>query len=244
MAIVRKPLNATLIHHTGTFIRFHKTDAKFLPAAERRCEIELPDGRVVVGKFASNRDLFNINGRELVRWIKSWLPRTDSARVVVHPVGTADRIRLELIGSTPVKLTQSERRNILQKAPVTRRLGGDRKRQAFRRWERDPALRRLVLDVWGTQCQVKGCAVQAAVTKLPVRERLVDVHHLLSVSLGGDDSAANLVVLCLMHHHLLHRASKVIQSTTIGRVDIVADGVSLEVARDLEILNRTLSWRP
>lgn len=243
MAIVSKPLNATLIHHTGTFIRFHRTDARFLPAAERRCEIELPDGRVVAGKFASNRDLFNINGRDLVRWIKSWLPRTASARVVVHPVGTADRIRLELLGSTPVKLTQGERRSVLGKAPKTRGLGGDRKRQAFLRWERDPALRRIVLEVWGTQCQVKGCAVQAAVTTLPVRERLVDVHHLLSVSLGGDDSAANLVVLCLMHHHLLHRASTVTQSTKIGRVDIVADGVRLEVARNLEILNRARASR-
>ena len=45
LAIVSKPLNATLIHHTGTFIRFHRTDARFLPVEERRCEIELPDGR-------------------------------------------------------------------------------------------------------------------------------------------------------------------------------------------------------
>lgn len=244
MAIVSKPLNATLIHHTGTFIRFHKPDAAFLPSTERRCEIELPDGRVVGGKFASNRDLLNINGRELVGWIKSWLPRTESARVIVHPVGTTDRIRLEMLGSTPVTLSQRERKNVLSKAPRTKGLSGDRKREEFRRWERDPALRRIVLDVWGTQCQVAGCSIQAGVTHLPVRERLVDIHHLLSVSLGGDDSAANLVVLCLMHHHLLHRASKVTTTTKLGRVDVVADGVALEAHRNLAVLNRALSWRP
>ncbi|WP_322920641.1 hypothetical protein [Nocardioides renjunii] len=239
-----KPLNATLIHHTGTFIRFRKTDAASLPPAERKCEIELPDGRVVAGKFAGNRDLFNVNGPELIRWIKSWLPDTKSARVVVHPVGTADKIRLELLGASPAALSSKDRRSLLARAPKTKGLAGDRKRQEFSRWERDPALRRFVRGVWGSRCQVVGCSTQDAVSKTAASDSLVDVHHLMSVSLRGDDSPANLVVLCMMHHGLIHRSSGVTTTVNVGSVRIAADGVRFEMKRDLETLNRAMSWRP
>lgn len=244
MSIVTKPLNATLIHHTGTFIRFHKTDEAFLPPGERKCEIELPDGRVVPGKFAANRDLFNVNGPELVRWIKSWLPETKSRRVVVHPVGTVDKIRLELVGTAPATLSSKERRSLLGKAPKTKGLTGERKRKEFSRWERDPRLGQFVRSVWGSRCQVSGCTTQDVVSKTAVSEKLVDVHHLMSVSLGGDDSPANLMVLCMMHHGLIHRAKAAVASVDIGSVRIAADGVVIEVKRDLEALNRAMSYRP
>lgn len=242
MAVVSKPLDATLIHHTGTFIRFRKTDVSFLPGSARACEIELPDGRVAQGKFGGNRDLLNITGRDLVRWIKSWLPRTQSAHVRVHPVGTLDKVRLELQGSSGFP-SQKSRSTVLRRAPKPRGLSGVRKREAFERWERDPGLRKAVLIAWGPRCQVTGCTVQASTSTKPVAERLVDVHHLQSVSTSGDDSPANLVVLCLMHHGLIHRAKSVVLKSN-GKVHVVADGVKLVAVRDLRRLNEALSWRP
>ena len=121
MTIVRKALDATIIHHTGTFIRFHKTDVAQLPSNERACDIELPDGRVVRGKFAANRDLLNINGRDLVRWIKSWLPETQSAKVTIHPVGTADRIRIELSGKSGFPSVRA-RNGVMAKSPKVKGL--------------------------------------------------------------------------------------------------------------------------
>src|SRR3954447_18466901 len=94
MSIVTKPLNATLINHTGTMARFRATDLPFLPSGRRECEIELPDRRVVAGRFGPNRRTPNVTAPVMARWIKSWLPRTNSCHVVVHPVGTADKIRL------------------------------------------------------------------------------------------------------------------------------------------------------
>lgn len=245
MSIATKPLNATLIHHTGTFIRFHRTDAAFLPPRERRCEIELPDGRVVTGKFAANRDLFNVNGPELVRWIKSWLPLTESAGVVVHPVGSADKIRLELLGASRTRLSSTDRRSLLARAPKSKGLTGERKRKEFSRWERDPRLGRFVREVWGSRCQVVGCRTQDAVSKTAISDQLVDVHHLMSVSLGGDDSPANLMVLCMMHHGLIHRAKSASAALIgVGSVRIKADGVVIDIERDLEVLNRAMSWHP
>lgn len=242
MVIVQEPLDATLIHHTGTFIRFHKTDVSSLPDGERACDIELPDGRVVQGKFGGNRDLLNITGRDLVRWIKTWLPRTQSAYVRVHPVGNLDKIRLELDGSSGFANPRS-RLSVLSRAPRQYGITGARKRKAFERWERDPGLRKAVLNAWGPQCQVSGCTVQAATSSKPVVENLVDVHHLQSVSASGDDSPANLVVLCLMHHGLVHRAKSVALKSN-GKVHVVADGVDFIAIRDLRCLNEALSWRP
>lgn len=244
MTIVTKQLDATLIHHTGTFVRFRRSDSGALPAEARVCEIELPDARVVEGKFSGNRDLFNINGPLLTRWIKSILPRTESCPVLVHPVGTTDRIRLELpVGRTAI--TQSTRRTMLAKAPLTRGMTTERKRQAFERWERDPRLGRFVKDVWGTRCQVLHCTTQDQVGSSAEVERLVDVHHLQSVSAGGDDSPANLVVLCMMHHGLMHRATASPKVTVrANAVEIVIGSLNINIDRDLEELNRAMSWHP
>lgn len=244
VTIVTEALHATLIHHTGTFVRFRKGDRAFLPTAERACEIELPDSRVVEGKFSGNRDLFNVNGPLLTRWIKSLLPYTESTSVVVHPVGRTDRVRLELpVGRTAI--TPGARRTLLAKAPRTSGMTTERKRQAFTRWERDPRLGRFVKDVWGTRCQVLHCATQDHVGSSADVERLVDVHHLQSVSAGGDDSPANLVVLCMMHHGLMHRAAGVPKvMVRANAVEIAIGSINIDIERDLKELNRAISWHP
>ncbi len=57
-----------------------------------------------------------------------------------------------------------------------------------------PARRRRLIASRGSRCEV--CGVAAA-------DRQLDVHHVLGVLQGGDDSEANLMVLCFAcHHHL------------------------------------------
>ena len=57
-----------------------------------------------------------------------------------------------------------------------------------------PAVRRAVLHRDHHRCQVPGCS-----------NRLwLDLHHLEYFSAGGDNSEANLITLCSVHHQLLH----------------------------------------
>lgn len=54
--------------------------------------------------------------------------------------------------------------------------------------------RRRLIDERGGRCEVCGIAET---------ERQLDIHHRLGVFRGGDDSEANLAVLCFVcHHHL------------------------------------------
>ena len=54
--------------------------------------------------------------------------------------------------------------------------------------------RRRLIALRGSRCEV--CGISAA-------DRQLDVHHLLGVFHGGDDSPENLMVLCFVcHHHL------------------------------------------
>lgn len=244
MTIVTKPLDATLINHTGTMVRFRRGDLQYLPAGRQGCEIELPDGRVVTGRFGPNRENPNVTGRLLTQWIKSLLPRTETCHVVIHPVGNSDKIRLELPAG-PTSIPRQERSSLLARAPRSKGLPTERKRQVFERWERDPRLGRFVRDVWGTRCQVVDCTTQDVVGSGPDVERLVDVHHLQSVSAGGDDSPANLVVLCMMHHGLMHRAPLTPRvSTSANTVQVTIGRLKMDIVRDLEQLNRAMSWHP
>ncbi len=240
MPIVQRPLPADLVHHTGTMIRFHKRDFPLLPPSAKTCEVELPDGRVVLGKFGPSRELPYIGGRQVVRWIKSWVAYNSPVHVVAHPVGTRDRVRIEVPGGVrPVP--QGELRRLKGRAPRAG-LVGQRRRQEFTRWERDPALRELVIGAWGTRCQVSGCRAQDSVQPASVRTKLVDVHHLLSVSSGGLDSPANLVILCSLHHHAMHRATDVKLVDGIGdRVIVRLDGQAIEAVRDVVALLKAMS---
>ena len=57
-----------------------------------------------------------------------------------------------------------------------------------------PARRRRLIAARGSRCEICGVAAE---------DRQLDVHHVLGVLQGGDDSEANLMVLCFAcHHHL------------------------------------------
>jgi 5-methylcytosine-specific restriction endonuclease McrA len=57
-----------------------------------------------------------------------------------------------------------------------------------------PARRRRLIAGRGSRCEICG---------VPASERQLDVHHRTGILRGGDDSEANLMVLCFAcHHHL------------------------------------------
>ncbi len=57
-----------------------------------------------------------------------------------------------------------------------------------------PARRRVLIEKRGGRCELCG---------IPGTERQLQVHHRLAVLRGGDDSEANLLVLCFACHHVL-----------------------------------------
>jgi hypothetical protein len=62
-----------------------------------------------------------------------------------------------------------------------------------------PARRRRLIEVRGGCCETCG---------VPGSERQLQVHHRLAVLRGGDDSEANLLVLCFACHHHLQPCSR------------------------------------
>jgi 5-methylcytosine-specific restriction enzyme A len=66
---------------------------------------------------------------------------------------------------------------------------------------RDRRLVRELHELYGGRCQV--CAFDSpAVYGAPSAEG----HHLVYLSRGGEDSLANVVLLCLTHHAVVHKA--------------------------------------
>jgi hypothetical protein len=66
-------LKCTLVHHTGTIIRFTTSQLGELPDSDQDVQIELPNGSVVHGHFRRNEANPNVSGAELVGYIKGRL---------------------------------------------------------------------------------------------------------------------------------------------------------------------------
>lgn len=227
-----------MYHHTGTFIRFARGESARLPGTDMVLPLLMPDGMTLSAEFTSTAAFPYIRGPELVRWIKKWLPYGAGEDVVIRegPIGP---LVVELAGAL-VSRPPAPVRSVLRRSVL--RLGATRTRtrESFERWERDPRLRSAVLGAWDPACQVDGCDL-AARSSGTLAPRMVDVHHVRSVSKGGADSALNLCVLCVMHHVLVHRAPiSSVQMMNAERVLIQVDGVTLDVRRDTLRLMRAI----
>jgi hypothetical protein len=228
-------LPAAIINSTGTFLRFRRTQRAFLPSVDVDVSIHMPDGRKIHGIFTSTAAFPYVRGPEVRRWIQGWLQPGETRAVTVR----AARDGIELAFATPAptlseKLKRQARRKVIRFAGDTRRT-----RKTYERWERDPLLRRTVIDVWGSACQVRRCRAMAPAGYLS--GRLSDVHHLRSVSGGGDDSPLNLCVLCVMHHALMHRGPTVsVTESSLTGATITVNGLTLVVRRDVRGLMAAL----
>jgi hypothetical protein len=232
-------LDAKLVHHTGSMIRFVTSQLPLIPSSDLACTILLPDGQEAAGRWHPHQQNPYLAGPGLVRWIKSWVPYGKTTPVRVHQVGASNSVRVEFLHTTSVSTVvqpttvQRELRR-LAKEPRARR------RVQYERWERNSSLRSLALSVWAPSCQVQGCTTNA---NLPshLSDRLVDIHHLNHVGSGGSDSPLNLSVLCVSHHYLIHRAP--ISSLTVSdlsEAEVKVNGLSLHIDRDMVALMAVL----
>ncbi len=82
-------LDCTLVHHTGTIIRFTTSQLGQLPVGDEDIQVSLPDGTVVDGHFRCNEENPNISGPGVVTYIKSRLAfaETEAAQIQIPAVG-------------------------------------------------------------------------------------------------------------------------------------------------------------
>lgn len=231
-------LNAKLVHHTGSMIRFVPSQLRHLPASDADCRVLLPDGQVVSGHFRRHPANPYIAGREVVRWLKSWVPYGEPVSVKVHQEGAGSILRLTLASSS----SASTKDPALQRRVLRKASRGDhterpeRRRRFYSTLERDPQLRELALLAWGGKCQVQACTALRSMPE-PLRTRLVDVHHLNHVSAGGPDSPLNLCVVCVSHHALIHRAgTSILEACDLDGATVRVNGTSLRIVRNARLI--------
>ena len=232
-------LEGALVHHTGTMIRFRPAQLDYLPTVDGDCIVTLLDGKTVTGRFHRHPANPYIGGRELVRWIKTWVPWNDPMLVAVEQVGSGMQVRLRTGSGDHRGATENKRvrRNAIR---LSRIKDIARRRRSYASWERDPSLRRLVLRAWESKCQVVGCLSHQDLSEA-LADRILDVHHIEFVSSGGSDSPTNLCLLCASHHVLLHRAPSMhVISNNSEETRIAVNGLILVIRRNVRDLWREI----
>lgn len=235
-------LDAVLVHHTGSMIRVAPRHLALIPATDAACSVLLPDGVVVAGQWHPHPKNPYLAGRELVRWIKSWVPYGKTVPIRLHQIGNQAALRVELLTSAQAPAVPGPfSASTIQKA--IRALAQQpraRRRVAYERWERNPSLRSLAMAIWPAECQVRGCQINAGMPAYLIG-KLVDVHHLNHVSTGGSDSPLNLALLCVTHHQLVHRApSSSLTLSSLDGAELKVNGLLLIIDRDLTTLMAAL----
>jgi len=228
-------LRAALVHHTGSMIRFQPSQLPHLPPTDVDCAVTLVDGKEVLGRFHRHPANPYIGGAELVRWIKTWVRWNEPVIVFVEQIGKGMSIRLRtrIGGQSPTPGAKAVRRKAVRLSRI--RVAASRRR-SYNSWERDPALRQLVLQAWNPQCQVVGCQAGAGLPP-PIAERILDVHHIEFVSSGGSDSPTNLCLLCASHHALVHRVPSMrVAANSATEVQIEVNGAQLVIRRNVAAL--------
>lgn len=88
-------LKCTLVHHTGTIIRFVTSQLGELPDADQDIQVELPNGSIVAGHFRRNEANPNVSGAEIVGFIKGRLAfgTNEDAQIII---GESDTWKLIL----------------------------------------------------------------------------------------------------------------------------------------------------
>ena len=213
-------ISGTLVHDTGTMIRFRTRQLGDLPDVSCEVELSLPTGRVVRGHFNSNRRNPNVSGRDLVQYIKRrlalgeredvlveqrrpdwWIvhllsPIIEAAQGVNWPLNRIETGRMELRDFSAL-MALADREGARQ-----RRIG------AYARILRPSGLRCLILGTVDVhECMVHQCdAVEQFTTNWGGDRGLVivEVHHIEPLARVIDHHPRNLCILCANHHRFIH----------------------------------------
>lgn len=218
----------TLVHHTGTMLRFTTSQLPLLPPAASAVQVIVPDGRAFDCHFNPNPGNPNVVGAAFVHWLKLWVPegKTETVRVVQRGAGSSVQLLPNAhSGELAAVLDAATTASVAADA--------DQRRKNYSRFERNPQLRSLALNAWGVDCQVVGCSMANEFPESH-RARLVDVHHLNHVSQSGSDHPLNVCVVCVGHHAIIHRApDSLVVSCDSGSARIQVNGDHLEIERDM-----------
>lgn len=76
-------IRCTLVHDTGTMIRFRPSQLGLLPLGDRDVLVQLPTGAVVQCHFNRNPANPNISGRELVEFINQRIAFGDREEITL-----------------------------------------------------------------------------------------------------------------------------------------------------------------
>lgn len=214
-------ISATLVHDTGTMIRFRTSQLDDLPEVTRDVRLILPTGRIVDAKFLYNRANPNVSGKDLVRYIKNRIPFGEREAVlielrtahhwVVHLVADAALIASDAgVSAQQIEngsIEAGELSAILRLADNEAERG--RRLQTYRRILRPSGLRRLFVQLVGPECQVDLCGSCEHFDSHwgeGSGGMIVEVHHIENVARVIDHHPRNLCVLCANHHRFIHGA--------------------------------------
>lgn len=213
-------LPCTLVHHTGTIVRFRPRQLAQLPGSDTDLQLILPTGRIVHGHFRRNPANPNISGAQLVGYIKRAIGFGEVENALIEQVSPitwrlyrlgaavaiADDARASARRIRDASLLEADLARLLALADAFARR---RPRvHAYRRVLRPAALRRLMLNLVGASCQIDGCSVAEDFAQEFENEdagrAVVEVHHVEAVARCVDHHPRNLCVLCGNHHRLVH----------------------------------------
>jgi hypothetical protein len=244
-------LGCALVHHTGSMIRFRTSQLPELPSHDRNILIGLPNGRVVDGHFRRHPDNPNVSGAELVRYIKGVLPFGANKPMMIDATGTRWQL-YEIDDAVPVVTAAKVSTRRLREGTLT---GSDlakllkladgetqttKREIAYGRLLRPPGLRRLILSLMGTDCQVEGCSAVGGMRKqwgdAAAGVAIVQVHHIEAMAQRVDHHPNNLCVLCANHHALIHGYGPWDIGHAGHDVVLTLEARSLRVVRDLSFL--------
>lgn len=244
-------LPCTLVHHTGTIVRFTTSQLPQLPDVDRDITLELPSGHIVSGHFRCHPANPNISGKQIVRYIKQRLRFGETAPALIEISGDFWRLykiadaltvaRREHVSTARVRiggLTGTDLTRLLARAD--RFTQAAQRKKVYARLLRPPALRRMILQLIGLRCQVGGCTA----TEDMEREwadpaagwAVVEVHHIEAMAHRVDHHPRNLCVLCANHHRLIHGFGPWEIQHSGDDVILSKSGRSIRIVRDLAFL--------
>lgn len=244
-------LGCALVHHTGSMIRFRTSQLPDLPSHDRNVLLGLPNGRVVDGHFRRHPANPNVSGADLVRYIKGVLPFGVNKPMMIDATGGRWQLyeiddAVPLVTAAKVS-TQRLRNGTLTGTDLAKLLklaDGEtqtaKREVAYNRLLRPAGLRRLILSLMGTDCQVDGCAAASDMRKqwgyAAAGIAILQVHHIEAMAQRVDHHPNNLCVLCANHHALIHGHGPWEISHAGDDVVLKRGARSTRVIRDLSFL--------
>ncbi len=212
-------LACTLVHHTGTMIRFTTSQLPQLPNKDRNITVGFPTGRIADGHFRRHPANPNVSGRNVVRYIKGHVGFGETAPALIDATGGfwrlyplddavefARRERMSISRVRAGTVTGADLSRLLARADRQTRPG--ERHKTYARLLRPSGLRRMILELFGSTCQIEGCTavedIQDKWSDPAAGIAIVEVHHVEAMARCVDHRPRNLCVVCGNHHRLIH----------------------------------------